>query len=375
VISRLSLRAQVQATKAIAGCRDTERLYETSRRILSIEGSGELGNHISSLIREIYNLQAVDLFDAPPAAMYRSGAGPEEAEYKTRQAYFVDEDCFDAATGSWHCVLRFGAPPVGGLALHGTTMNKLAVTALASLCATALERHRVLQRESHAEVVRQMEQLRTAVLDALAHQFKTPLAIARTASSGLLAIGGLSELQTDLVTSIDRQAKKLDHLASRLLTAARLEAAEFKPRQEALLFSRVPNLAIQQLDQDSDRARFRVSVPIREKPVLADQELILTSVAQLVTNAIQYSEPRSAIDVTFMTEERWVILKVRSKGLVVTPTECERIVPNDFIERRRPNMRQLARGWPAGPWRTAPAFRKERNSPPTSVMYSRLFRK
>jgi two-component system sensor histidine kinase KdpD len=273
--------------------------------------------------------------------MYRSGPSPSEAEYKTRQAYLVGEDCFDGVTGSWYCVLRLGTQPVGGLALHGTSMNRLAATALASLCAIALERHRALQRESHAEAARQMEQLRTAVLDALAHQFKTPLAIARTASSGLLAIGGMSELQTDLVNSIDQQAKKLDHLASRLLTAARLEAAEFKPHHEPVLFSHVASLAIQELGQDSDRARFHVSVPIREKPVLADQELILTSVAQLVNNAIQYSEPGSPIEVTFMAEERWVILKMRSKGMVVTPRECERIFERFY---RAENTQHLPAG-------------------------------
>jgi two-component system, OmpR family, sensor histidine kinase KdpD len=60
------------------------------------------------------------------------------------------------------------------------------------------------QRESRAQAARQTEQLRTAVLDALAHQFKTPLTVARTASSGLLAVKGLSELQRELVATIDR---------------------------------------------------------------------------------------------------------------------------------------------------------------------------
>jgi two-component system sensor histidine kinase KdpD len=325
VISRLSLRSQVQAREAIAGRQDTERLYETSRQILLLDGPGEMGTHITSVIREIFDLEAVDLFDAPPSATYSTGSSPPGAEQKTRQAYFVGEDWFDAVTGSWYCVLRLGPRSVGGLALHGTSMNRLAATALASLCAIALERLRALQHESHAEAARQMEQLRTAVLDALAHQFKTPLAIARAASSGLLAIGGLSELQTDLVTSIDVQAKKLDHLASRLLTAARLEAVEFKPHREPVLLSRLASLAIQQLDQEVDRERFRVSVPIREVPVFADRELVLTSVVQLVNNAIQYSEPESPIDVTFAIEERWVVLKVRSKGLVVTAKERERI--------------------------------------------------
>ena len=87
VISRLSLRAQVQAEEAITGRQDTDRLYQTSRRILLLDGSGELPDQITSLIGEIYDLRAVDLFDAPPAAMYRSGPSPSEAEYKTRQAY------------------------------------------------------------------------------------------------------------------------------------------------------------------------------------------------------------------------------------------------------------------------------------------------
>src|SRR6516164_6834510 len=69
VISRLSLRAQVQAEEAITGRQETERLYETSRRILLLDSSGELPNQITSLIREIYDLRGVDLFDAPPATM------------------------------------------------------------------------------------------------------------------------------------------------------------------------------------------------------------------------------------------------------------------------------------------------------------------
>jgi two-component system sensor histidine kinase KdpD len=204
-------------------------------------------------------------------------------------------------------------------------MNELAATALASLCGIALERRRALQRESHAQAAREAEQLRAAVLDALAHQFKTPLAIARTASSGLLAIGGLSELQADLVASIDQQATKLDHLASCLLTAARLEATEFKPQREPLLFSSLIHLAIQELDQEADRERFHVSVPSREVPVFADRELIVTSIVQIVSNALQYSKPGSPIDVAFLVKDGRVVLKVLSKGLVVKADQCERI--------------------------------------------------
>ena len=59
VISRLSLRAQLRANEAIAERRDLERLYQTSRRILLLDSSGEPGNLITALIQEIFGLQAV----------------------------------------------------------------------------------------------------------------------------------------------------------------------------------------------------------------------------------------------------------------------------------------------------------------------------
>ena len=325
VISRLSQRAQLRASEAVAGRRDMERLYETSRRILLLDSSGEPGNLIPALIRDIFDLRAVQLFDAQSAATYQSGESPTVAEQHTRDAYFRNTDTFDLETHSWYCVVRLGVRPVGGLALIDTEMTKLAATALASLCGIAIERARTLQRECRAQAARQTEQLRTAVLDALAHEFKTPLAVARTASSGLLAVGGLSDLQMELVTTIDQQANKLDHLASRLLRAAMLDNTEFKPQREPLLFSSLVGVVLRKLESPADRERFRVSDPSREMPVLADRELILTAIAQLVDNAVRYSEPGSPIDIRFAAKNSEVILTVRSKGIVVASSDRERV--------------------------------------------------
>ena len=341
VISRLSLQSRLRAMEAIGERRDMERLYETSRRILLLDSAGEPGNPIASLIQETFELHGVQLFDAQSGATYQSGETPSGAEQRTRDAYLLDGDVYDAPAKSWYCVLRLGARPVGGLALHDTAMTRLAATALASLCAIAVERVRALQRECRAQAVRQTEQLRTAVLDALAHQFKTPLAVARTASSGLLALGGLSELQTELVTAIDQQASKLDEVASRLLSAAMLDATEFKPQREPVLFSRIVRAAIRRLAQAEDRERFRVSAAGREVPILADQELILTSVTQLVDNALKYSEAASPIDVAFAVQEMRVVLSVRSKGLVVRSADRERVFERFY---RAPEIRHSSAG-------------------------------
>ncbi len=341
VISRLSQRAQLRAKEAVAGRRDMERLYETSRRILLLDSSREPGSLIPSLIRDIFDLRAVQLFDAQSAATYQSGDGPAAAGQQTRDAYFRGTDTFDPATRTWYCVVRPGVRPVGGLALIDTEMTKLAATALASLAGIALERARTLQREFRAQAARQTEQLRTAVLDALAHEFKTPLAVARTASSGLLAVGGLSDLQAELVMTIDQQANKLDRLASRLLSAAMLDNTEFKPRREPLLFSSAVGVVIRRLESPADQERFRVSGASQEVPVLADYELILTAIGQLVDNSVKYSEPGSPIDILLATRNSEVILTVRSKGIVVASSDRERVFERFY---RAPETHHLPAG-------------------------------
>ena len=341
VISRLSLREQLRAKEAIAGRRDMERLYQTSRRILLLDSSGEPGNLIPSLIREIFELKSVLLFDALSGKTYQSGEVVSGMERLTRAVNTLGTDTLDPESGTRYCVLRFATQPVGGLGLNGPEISESAASALASLAGVALEHFRALQRESRAQAARQAEQLRTSVLDALAHQFKTPLTVARAASSGLLTAGGLTGPQTELVTVIDRQATKLDDLASRLLRAAKLETADFKPQREPLLFSRLVGAAIQRIDLTTDRERFHIFAPSGEVAIFADSELVLTSIAQLLDNALKYSEPGSPIDVVVMVIDGEVVLTVRNKGMVVSAKDRERVFERFY---RVPETQDLPAG-------------------------------
>jgi two-component system sensor histidine kinase KdpD len=341
VISKLSNQAQLRALEAEAERRDTTRLYQTARQILLLDGAGDPGDPVTSLIREMFELQGVALFDAPSGMVYENGRLPPEVAKQTKDAYFLDSDAFDPEEKTWFCILRLGVRPMGAVALCGTEMNRLTATALASLGAIALERARTLENQNRAEAARQAEQLRTAVLDALAHKFKTPLTVIRTATSGLPAAGELSELQTELVSLIDQEAKKLNELASRLLGAPNLNSTEFAPQPEPLLLSRLIKAAIQELEPQTDRDRFEVSAPVQEPPVFADRELILTGLAQLLDNAIKYSLPASPIEVGLNVKETAVVLTIRSQGLVVAPADRERIFERFY---RAPGAQHCAAG-------------------------------
>lgn len=330
IISQLSNRAHLREIEAIAERRDTARLYQIARRILLFDSTGDPGELVASLIGEAFELRQVVLLDGLAGKVYQSGgvmpeSGRQELLTQARNAYLKDSDSFEPGAKNWFCALRLGVRPVGGLALCGTEMSQLIATALASLAAIAMERARTLEKQCQAEAARQAEQLRTAVLDALAHKFKTPLTVIRTASSGLPAAGELSALQRELVSLIDQEARTLNDLASRLVGAPKLDSQEFEPQPEPLLFSRLIKAAIQELGAATDRARFQVSIPASEPPVFADRELILTALAQLVDNALKYSAPGSPVDIGIDIQESAVVLKIRTRGLVVPAADRERI--------------------------------------------------
>jgi two-component system sensor histidine kinase KdpD len=342
VITQLANRVQLKAEEAQAERRDTARLYQAARRILLLDSTGDPGNPVTALIRETFELRSVVLFDGPSGAIRASGDHSSDLEPRTREAFLVHaEDAYIPLENSWFCTLRSATGPTGAIALCGTEMKHITATAIASLCAIALERARAIEKQNHAEALRQTEQLRTAVLDALAHKFKTPLTVIRTATSGLPAAGGLSELQTELVSVIDQEARKLNELASRLLGAPTLDATEFAPQPEPLLFSRLVKSGIEELERKEDRDRFTVTAPVREPPVFADRELILTALAQLLDNALKYSQADSSIEARLEIWETTVVLTIRSRGLVVREADRKRIFERFY---RAPGAQERSTG-------------------------------
>ena len=137
------------------------------------------------------------------------------------------------------------------------------------------------------------------MLDALGHEFKTPVTAIWTASSAMLEVGGLSSLQHELVTLIDDQSNKLSELASRLLTTARLDRGDFMPALRSTSCSAVIQSVVNSLDSAETLERIRIEPPSEERPVLADAKLLGAAVTQLVDNAIKYSTPGSPIEIEF----------------------------------------------------------------------------
>jgi two-component system sensor histidine kinase KdpD len=326
VISRLSNTANQKAAEAIQERRDAESLYQVSLRMFLLSRSQDPGNVLVSVIREVFGLKAVVLFDATSGNVYSAGEQTFAGDERARQACLRDSDEFDPALQSWFCVLRADQQPKGGLALCGCALRPLIAAALASLCAISFERFRSLEREYRSESARRTEQLRAAVLDSLAHQIKTPVATIWAASSGLIALGGLSETQEVLMNLLDEQSKKLSDIASQLLRTAKLDTSTIAPKHEVLRLSDVVDETIQTMEPMKFETRLRVSCSEGEQPIIGDRKLIFDALGQIVDNAFKYSVPGTPIDIRVENRgDAEATVSVRNEGPTIHPSDRERI--------------------------------------------------
>jgi len=338
VVSRLSTKVRDRANAEARQRRNTELLYELSRRILVLDRRETVGALMVCLIREIVEANAVALFDATSAHMDSTDSSTEELEKMARNAYLTQADVTDEARGVSQRALRLGTGLLGGLALQATGLDKLTMDAIASLTAIALERARSFETESRSEAARQSEQLRTAVLDSLAHALKTPLTAIRTASSGLLVLGGLNKHGAELAKLIDEESEHLNQLTSDLLKMARIDAAEVKVRRE-----RIPvRLLLEEiLTAQPGGHRFEILTPAGEPVAYADPALLKTALLQLIDNAAKYSTPGSGITIRASESDAELIVSVHNDGPSIRAADREHIFERFY---RAPDSKHRAAG-------------------------------
>ncbi|MGA2143727.1 MAG: ATP-binding protein [Bryobacteraceae bacterium] len=324
-VSRLSTRVQSQARAEARQRREIEKLYELSRRILFLDRHRAIGPQVLVLIEQVFRTESAALFDAAEGRLDGVGSRAKDLEPLARAAYLRDSMLEGETAFTWANVLRVGLKPVGAIALRCPELGRLTLASIASLTAIALERARSFETESRAEAARETEQLRTAVLDSLAHAFKTPLTAIQTASSGLLEAGRLSGEDLEMAALIEQRAEHLDRLTTELLQMAKIDAAEVRLRRE-----RIPVLTLIEEVVEGHREQLRgrsVTLPdtASRLEVWGDREILSTALEQFIDNAAKYSPPGSAISVSAEEKLGEIVIAVHNDGPPIETADRERV--------------------------------------------------
>jgi two-component system sensor histidine kinase KdpD len=340
VVSSLSNQVRRHARESELHQSQLQKLYELSQSILLLDRQKPLEPQLAGLLHSTLRVEGVVLWNAYDLHMCRSGEC-DVTEDEVRSVYFMDRSGDDSATRTSRRILRLGVRPIGALVICGHSLDTGTINAAASLAAVAIERARSFSTESSAEAARQSEQLRAAVLDGLAHAFKSPLTTIRSASSGLLAMDTLAGTEKRLVVLIDQHAAQLSELSSRLLRTARLDSAELRLRREEVDLEQLIECSVEASSHELGEHPINVRAAARRNLVWADKQLLQMALLQLLDNAAKYSRPGSAIVVDVQEEPAEMLISVRNEGSFIPPEERDKVFQRFY---RSPGSEHRAAG-------------------------------
>ena len=196
IASRQSTKAKRRALDGGGRQQDLERLYTFGRAILLIEGNEPIAKQLAQRLADTFELNAAALYERRTGEIYRAGPVDFEGmDSQLREAAlqgtaFADTEHQRVITG-----VRLGSEPIASLALQGARMSDSVLQSIANLVAISLDQTRAPDFTHEIEAARRSEQLRTALIDAMAHEFKTPLTAIRAATSALFSQPGSATIK------------------------------------------------------------------------------------------------------------------------------------------------------------------------------------
>jgi two-component system sensor histidine kinase KdpD len=314
--SQLAGRARREADVAIRRRREMERLYSFSQKLLGEGNVIQLLNAIPNLIVETFEAGAAALFLPEKQKFYRSGLGAEHLEEEQMRAAFSrDEPLVDTAAGFCFARVRLGMRPLGSFGISGPPPSRQTLEALGTMIGIAIERARAVEQLGKREADHQGEQLKSALLDSITHDFRTPLTSIKAAVTSLLSddTAQLAQRQ-ELLTIIDEECDRLNHLVEEAAEIARLEAGEFELKMGPVSIRDIVEAALAHCRHALGSRDVRVEMAESLPPVRADRDRAKEVLVQLLENANHYSPKDRPIVISAETSGNSVVTSVADHG-------------------------------------------------------------
>ena len=250
--------------------------------------------------------------------------------------------------GTWVCVASVGSRPclrpedadteipVGDdllLVLRGQTLaaeDHRVLAAFAAQVAVAFEQRRLTRAAAAAAPLAEAARVRSALLNAVSHDLRTPLARAKAAVSGLRSgeINWSDADRRELLANADSALDQLGDLVTNLLDLSRLQGGALAVTVSAVGLDDVVSRALDHVlggGEPTGPARVLIEIPAELPEVLADAGLLERVVANLVDNALRYSPNDAPVRIAASEHADTLELRVVDRGPGIPPAEREAV--------------------------------------------------
>ena len=211
--------------------------------------------------------------------------------------------------------------------------------------AVALERADFAADAADAEALRRTDRLRTALLNSVSHDLRTPLSTVLGASTTLIDYRqSLSDaVQADLLLSIREEAERLNRYVGNLLDMSRLEGGALSTRRDWTDVREVLTAAQVRVERRLGGRKLDRAFPDELSLIKTDAALLEQALVNILENAIAYSPDGSAIELAAYEDRSNVVISIEDEGRGIPTAELERV-----FERFRRMEEATDRGKGAG---------------------------
>jgi two-component system sensor histidine kinase KdpD len=319
VASNLSAVARVRTQESETRRDELARLFDLSRDILLITDSQAANASLAGFISRRFGFDyvAVCVPQGTEWLVFEAGdqrLTPDPRELSTALRRVEDGQPPPPSASAVRFVpLRFGAKPIGLLGVAGGPSESATLDAVAGLAAIAIERAQFLDDRKTADLARQSEALKSALLASLGHDLRTPLTAIRVAASNLQASWPDERErheQSDLIlTEVDR----LSRMFQNILEMARIDAGAVTQDRRWVSPSEIVEAARSSVDHALRGRGVDVSID-GERLVRLDPRLTAAALSHLLENAAKYSPAGTPIDVRASVNNEGLTFAVRDRG-------------------------------------------------------------
>lgn len=310
IAERLVTEARSQADAARLRAEEVARLASLGAETLSAGRADEAVRTITEVIRSSLGVDRCEVI----AATHPDADAPP-ADPSDRSSLVLPLSVHGHRAGALR--LSHRAP----IAL--TAEQRRFLDALSYYAALAVERVRLVAEAERAEVLQQADALRTSLVAGLSHDLRTPLTAIKALAHRL------RERHAPEAAAIEREADRLNRLASDLLDLSRLNAGAMPLRPELNTAADLVGAALQRLEAASTAGRVQVEAFDEggSEPLTGRFDFVqsLRCLENLLENALKYAPVESAVELRVRHVGESLEFRIADRGPGIAASERERV--------------------------------------------------
>jgi two-component system, OmpR family, sensor histidine kinase KdpD len=333
LLARVVHRLRIAEDEAKSREADAQRLFDLSELLIEDRPLSDLLPLVVSMLRDAFESESVVLLlpregrlevvamsgrELTGAELHRVTPTPGMTASLTPSTTFPAEDS-PATTDTETIVLSAPRRPVGMVGFVGTRMSphrRALAAAFANHIAVAIERTQLQEEAMRMSVLEEVDRVRGALVGAVSHDLRTPLATIKASASTLLdtdtRIGPAEE--RELLGLIDEQADQLARLVTNLLDMGRIEAGSLVVDRQPLDVGELIEEAVAALRPHVSEGRIAVHLAESLPSIEADHVLVGQVLVNLLENALRYAPEGSVVEVSARAGEGSVEIAVTDRG-------------------------------------------------------------